>query len=257
MDQLFKSIIALVTGGAIWEVIKFIYPEIKRYFDGRKFALDSFYKNLDPILKSASELYGKLESLAKEDFSTFINPSSSISIDVEHNKKYIYYLFAQFWGHLENLRLESQYTSLSKISKGKHLLRFIETFESRKFRILDRSMQRIIGECLINQKDQKFRVLTLNEFMVQYGNKDSNLHKQVINLQDFFNSVNNKKIRQRVLVYGVIIASLIDYFDPKYKIVRRRNIYSNKLSLKSKRIIEFHLVRHYIGVLKNKKQYYQ
>jgi len=249
--------LTFATGGAVWEGVKFFYPEIKRYFESKRLATNAFYKNLDPILKSASELYGKLESLAKEDFSTFTNPANSNSVDTIQNRKYVYYLFSQFWAQLEHLRLESQYTALSKIEKGNQLLRFIETFESRKFRILDRSMQRIIGECLITQKDQKFRVMTLNEFIIQFEDSNSNLHVRVQNLESILLSVTNKENRQKVLKFGVLVAALIDHFDPKYKTVRRREIYINKLTEKSKKSIRTLLVEHYLPFLTKTDRYYK
>ena len=257
MDPFIKTILTFATGGAVWEGFKFLYPEIKRYFESRRLATNAFYKNLDPILKAASELYGKLESLAKEDFSTFTNPANSNSVDTAQNRKYVYYLYSQFWAQLEHLRLESQYTSLSKIEKGNQLLRFIETFESRKFRILDRSMQRIIGECLITQKDQKFRVMTLNEFIIQFEDANSNLHLRVQNLESTLLSVKNKENRQKILKFGVLVAALIDHFDPKYKTVRRRDIYINKLTEKSKKSIRTLLVEHYLPFLKKTDRYHK
>lgn len=255
MDQIIKTVLTFITGGAVWEGFKFIYPEIQRSFESRRVANDSFYKNLDPILKSASELFGKLESLAKEDFSTFTNPAYSNSADAIQNRKYVYYLFSQFFAQLEHLRLESQYTSLSKIKKGNQLLRFIETFESRKFRILDRSVQRIIGECLITQKEQKFRVMTLNDFIIQYEDINSNLYKRVQNLEAALLSVRNNEKKQSILKFGVLVAALIDHFDPEYKTVRRRKIYLNKLTLKSKKTIKTVLLEHYLPFLKDKTRY--
>ena len=37
--------------------------------------------------------------------------------------------------------------------------------ESREFRILDRSIQRIIGEGMISDPNAKFKILTLKEFI--------------------------------------------------------------------------------------------
>jgi len=253
----FKILISAISGGAIWEGFKFFSPELKRIFTTPITAKNSFYKNLDPILKASSELYGKLESLAKEDFSSFINPSNSNSENPEHNRKYVYYLFAQFWAQLEYLRLESQFTSLSKITKGQHLLRFIETIESRKFRILDRSIQRIIGECLIINKDQKFKVMTLNEFMQEIEKPETPLTKWINALEVSMLNVSNKVHRQRILRFGVIVAALIDQFDSKHKTVRRRDIYINKLSPRSRIIIEQDLIGHYLKFLDNKTMYYQ
>lgn len=256
MVIILQSIIALVTGGALWEAFKFFYPDLIRPITSRIAAKKSFYENLDPILKSASELYGKLESLAKEDFSTFINPKNSNSQNPDHNCKYIFYLFAQFWAQLEHLRLESQYNSLSKINKGKQLLRFIETIESRKYRLLDRSIQRIIGECLISNDNQKFRVMTLKEFLEELDRPGTSLSKWIKELEISLLSVKDKEQRQLVLRFGVIIAILIDHFDPDYKTVRRRNIYLNKLSVKSKKTIENHLTYHYLYFLDKKDRYY-
>jgi len=68
MESTIKIILTFISGGAIWEGFKFIYPDIKRPIVARIEAKKTFYKNLDPILKSSSELYGKMLSLAREDF---------------------------------------------------------------------------------------------------------------------------------------------------------------------------------------------
>jgi|GEM_PF-730675 len=257
-----------VAAGVLWEGVKLIYPDIRRPFEEKKSARNTLQKNLYPILQSASELYGKLESLAKEDFSTFINPEKSNSLDPDHNRKYIYYLFAQFWAQLEYLRLESQYSSLAKLKKGNQLIRFIETFESRKFRILDRSVQRIIGECLIGPKDSKFRILSLNEFLVALEKNDSTLKPWISILEkalfkiapapnaDFEAQEKAKRVKQKILIYGIIIAALIDEFDPDYKTVRRRPIYKNKLTAKSKKLIRDLLLGHYLPFVNRKPFYY-
>lgn len=256
MNEVTTGLLALVTGGALWEGIKFAFPEIKRMLKARRDASDALYKNIDPILKASSELFGKLESLAKEDFATFSDPNNSNSSNPQHNSKYVYYLFAQFWAQLENLRLQSQYTRLSRLRKGGELLRFIETIESRKFRLLDRSMQRMIGECLISSKDQKFSVMTLSEFVTTTDLQTSVLSKWIAELDKLFVSMKVKKNRQQVLRFGVIVGSLISHFDPKSETVRRRDIYKNKLTEKSKKMIKLELFNHYLPFIKNKGSYY-
>lgn len=246
MDSFIKTGLTIISGGATWELFKFFFPDVQRIFESRIAAKKTLYKNIDPILKSASELFGKLESLSKEDFSTFVNPDKSNSLHPEHNRKYIYFLFAQFWAHLEFIRIESQSIALSKIKKGNQLLRFIEVIESRKYRILDRSIQRIIGECLITNKDQKFRIMTLNEFISEVDNPLSNLAKWITLLENVLLSVNDKDKRQAILRFGVIIAALIEHFDPEYRLVRKRSLYTNKLSTKSKKMIHNHLLNHYL-----------
>jgi len=255
MDWL-KSVVGLITGGVLWEAIKFFYPSInqrlKNYQDGKK----AFYSGLNPILKASDELYGKIYSLAKEDFATFVNPAHSYSEDNDHNKKYVIYLFAQFWAQLEFIRLKSQYTSLTELKKGKQLINYIEIIESRHFRILDRSLQRVIGELLIENAPTGFRVMSLNQFIKQFDDHDSEVYKWASKIEDKLNNTSDKKIRQRILVFGVIVASLIDHLDPKHQIIHPNNIYKNKLNSTSKNIIRGNLFRHFLKFVKNKEKYY-
>lgn len=257
MEDAFELVLATVTGAMIWEGFKFFYPDVKNYFKTKAAAKKVFYDNLDPILKASSELYGKIESLAKEDFATFINLKNSNSSNPKHNQKYVLYLFAQFYAQLEYLRLQSQYIDLSKVKRGNQLLRFIETIESRKHRILDRSMQRIIGECLISNKDQKFRIMTLKDFLETLEDENSSLSKWIGELEKKLLSVNHKPQRQTILRFGVIVAALIDHFDPNHNTVRRREIYKNRLSPKSKELLNDVLFGHYLKFIKNKSQYFQ
>lgn len=256
IEPTLKAILTFISGGAIWEGFKFIYPDLKRPIVARILAKNTFYKNLDPILKSSSELYGKLLSLAREDFATFTNPKISTSADPDLNKKYILYLFAQFWAHIEYLRVESHYIALSKIKIGKRLLQFIDTIESRQYRILDRSIQRIIGECIITSTHQKFFIMPVNEFLIQIADDSSRVYKWIKLLEDKLSASTDKEVRQIFLRYGIIIAALIDDFDPKYKTVRERPIYTNKLSDKSKKMIKNNLLKYYLPFLKNKDRYY-
>lgn len=257
MNNTPQLIFATISGAMIWEGFKFFYPDIKQYFKSRNAAKKVFYNNLDPILKASSELYGKIESLAKEDFATFVNLKKSNSTNPIHNQKYILYLFAQFWAQLEYLRLQSQYIDLSKIKEGNQLLRFIETIESKRHRILDRSMQRIIGECLISNNDQKFRIMTLKDFLETIENENNTLSKWIGELEKKLLNVNYKEQRQVILRFGVIVAVFIDHFDPKHKTVRRREIYKHRLSPRSKELLNKYLFGHYLKFIKNKDQYYQ
>lgn len=251
-----KPIISLITGVVIWEGFKFFFPilnqRLKNYSDGRK----AFYGSLDPILKSADELYGKIYSLAKEDFATFINPSNSFSNDIDHNRKYVIYLFAQFWAQLEYIRLKSQYTSLSEFEKGRQLINYIETIESRSFRLLDRSVQRVIGEILISGASTSFRVMNLNDFIRQYDDVNSEVRKWATKIENILIQTHDKKIRQRILVFGVIVASLIDHLDPEHRIIHPNKVYKNKLNPTSKNVIRGNLLSHYLKFVKNKKNYY-
>jgi hypothetical protein len=108
---------------------------------------------LDPLLKAADELGGKLRSHAVEDFIDFREmPSKDLSpIDLV-NLCSTLYLFAQFWARLEILRRESFNADLAQDSQGKVLLRFLRSLESKRVRLVDRAWQRAIGELSITHK---------------------------------------------------------------------------------------------------------
>lgn len=255
MNSWIQSVVTLLTGGILWEGIKFFLPEFQKWLKDYRDARVELYNNIDPILKAADELYGKLFSLSNEDFATFINVRQATATDIMQNRRYIYYLFAQFWGRLEHVRLNSQYSSIARTPKGKHLIRFIETFESRKYRILDRSIQRMIGESLIEQSSSSFKIMSLNQFIISLNDPQSTHNIWIKKLEDALIITNQTNVRQRFLVFGIIVAALIDYFDPKYKIVRRREIYTHKLNDRSKKLIGVNLFKHYLPFVKNVKQY--
>lgn len=248
-------ILTLLTGGVLWEAFKFFYPEVKNYFNQRKEARLILYNNLDLAIKSADELYGKIDSLAKEDFATFINTKHSNSNDPEHSQLFICYLFAQFWASLERIRHFSNYTSIARLKKGEKLLQFIQTIESRKFRLLDRSKQRIIAEGMLSFTGETFKILPLKSFL-EILNNDEAFSKWIYELKDCLLNSRKIAIRQRVLVFGVIAAMFLDHFDKKHKVGRRRDIYKNKLRTESKKTIKHVLIKNYLPFIKKWNRYY-
>jgi hypothetical protein len=101
---------------------------------------------LDPLLKAADELQGKLRSLADEDFRDFRTLPNPIAQKKDMvNLCSTLYLFAQFWGRLEILRRESFHADLAQNKRGEILLAFLRSLESRRVRLVDRAWQRAIG----------------------------------------------------------------------------------------------------------------
>ena len=256
MENWIKYLLSIVTGGVVWEGFKFFYPEVKRKIDNYLLAVKELNENLDPILKSCDDLYGKIQSLAKEDFSTFINIENSISKDPILNRQYIYYLFAQFWAHLEYIRVKSKYSSIVRTRRGKNLIRFIESYESREFRLLDRPIQRMIGESLIEKSNSVFSVMNLHQFYDTLHSENSSSNIWIKKLENKLLATSDKLVRQEILVFGIIVAALMDHFDPNHTISRRRPIYINKLSEKSKERIKNTLLNHYLPFVKNPEDYY-
>lgn len=123
--------------------------------------------------------------------------------------------------------------------------------------MLDRSVQRIIGECLITNEKQKFRILTLKEFLDELNKENSSLYHWNNKLEKKLLGVDDKAKRQEFLRFGIIVAALIDHFDPDHETVRRGKIYMIKLTNKSSNLIRNPLLKHYLPFVKNKSRYYK
>lgn len=190
---------------------------------------------LDPLLKAADELQGKLRSLAEEDFRDFRRlPDPIVDRRDLVNLCSTLYLFSQFWARLEILRRESFHADLARNRKGAVLLRFLYSLESRRVRLVDRAWQRAIGECTIANTGEKAEVIQFKNFVEQFES-EARLREWLQPLERTLRDCKWPKARQRVLQYGVVVHALIDTLDPKHLTTRERPAYPNKLSDRSKR----------------------
>lgn len=110
---------------------------------------------------------------------------------------------------------------------------------------------------MISGSNGLFKVMSLNDFMRNFDNPQSDIHKWGKVLDEELKKVYDKDVRQRILRYGIIIAMLIDFFDPKHKIVLERKIYTNKLNVHSMQVLKHELLPHYLPFVKNREKYYQ
>ncbi len=66
-----RALVAAVGGGFIVKLLDIGYLELRRRDERRKSTTSFVDQHLDPLLKAADELVGKLLSLGREDFRTF------------------------------------------------------------------------------------------------------------------------------------------------------------------------------------------
>jgi hypothetical protein len=190
---------------------------------------------LDPLLKAADELQGKLRSLAEEDFAEFRNiPSSDLHSTDLVNLCSTLYLFAQFWGRLEILRRESFHADLAHNRDGRALLGFLRCLESRRVRLVDRAWQRAIGECVVVGTKPTTDMLSFKAFVEEYE-VNPRFRGWIEPLEDVLRQTRYPRARRSMLQYGVIVHALIDTLDPKHYTTRERPAYPNKLSRRAKR----------------------
>jgi hypothetical protein len=189
---------------------------------------------LDPLLKSADELQGKLRSLADEDFREFRAAGATPDVSQTVNLCSTLYLFAQFWGRLEILRRESFHAELTKNYRGRQLMDFLRCLESKHVRLVDRAWQRAMGELVFSDVRPLSDIMTFREFVERYETNER-LRIWVHPLEELLRDTRFRRARQRVLQYGVIVHSLIDTLDPHHKTTRERPAYPNKLTRRAKR----------------------
>jgi hypothetical protein len=248
-----KYILSFISGGVLLELLKLLYPDLKKVFQQRIVAKNIFNKYSELILKSADELFGKIYSLAEEDFRIFTKYNAQ---NDEMNKIYILYLFASFWASLGILKQESSFIHLARIKKGRRLLNFVTSYESRKNRILDRSYQRAIGESVIIKESLDLKIMTLYDFANDYKKPNSEIREIIKPLETALFNTRDKEVRQKFLMFGVIIHSLIDFLDKKHNVIRDRKPYVNKLSRKTKNELKTRIFGHYLPFVKDCNRYY-
>jgi len=216
-------------------------------------------RHLGPILKAADELVGKLRSLAQKDFKELTNRRFLEDVDKLPRHELLeivglMYLFANFWGRIAVLRRESVYANLAETKDGKKLISFMESFEARSIRIVDRQLQRLIGEALISPEGSRFDTMSLHDFAEAYV-EDGSLREWLRPLRAVLLTTQHTRIRQRVLLYGVVVHALIDTLDPRHNVTRERPSYPNKLSQRTRRDLRFKVIEQYLPFIRNREKY--
>jgi hypothetical protein len=210
---------------------------------------------LDPLLKAADELHGKLRSLAEEDFAEFrALPASDLSSSDLVNLCSTIYLFAQFWGRLEILRRESLHADLARNREGKILLRFLRCLESKRVRLVDRAWQRAIGESVLVPGNSRTEMLQFKSFVELYE-ETSRLRAWLEPLEGVLRRARYRRTRVRLLQYGVVVHALIDTLDPKHYTTTERPAYPNKLPRRTKRELIGRVFGIYLPDVRNVEKY--
>ncbi len=259
MDTSWLSLVSAgVSGGVIFKLFEFGYKEYRRRLETAKSAKDIVNKHLDPILKSADELVGKIRSLAQSDFRDIISSKVEEEKDLESRMPIleILFLFSQLWARIQILRVEGLYVNISSDEKGKQLLDFFRALEATRTRLIERAWQRGIGEAIIVHQKNGMRILSYFEFGNQYQTSRE-FQEWFKPLKEILNRIHHARIRQRLLVYGTIVHALTETLDDKHEITRDRPGWVNKLSVKSRRELQHRIFKIYLPFVSEKEAYYK
>ena len=193
----------VVTTPLLQRAMGSVMTEARKRWEGSVAARRVVATQLDPLLKAADELHGKLRSLGEQDFREFRTmPAADLQRFDLVNLCSTLYLFAQFWARLEILRRESFHADLARNRHGKMLLRFLRCLESRRVRLVDRAWQRAIGESVIVRAISQADVVSFKAFVEQYDTIPA-LRGWVQPLEEVLRQTKFPRARQRVLQYGV------------------------------------------------------
>src|SRR5688572_28058923 len=116
-----KLLTAALGGGIVVKLLDILYQEVRRRLDNAQSSRRFVDEYLDPLLKAADEVVGKLRSLADEDFKSMHN----ISLDQEridnHDVVSLLFLIARLWANIEIIRNEGLSVSIIKDVRGQRL----------------------------------------------------------------------------------------------------------------------------------------
>jgi hypothetical protein len=172
---------------------------------------------LDPLLKAADEVVGKLHSLALNDFKTLAGREMSLNPVTDNDFGSLLYLFSRFWARIEILKQEGLSVAISKDERGARLQSFFACLESRRVRIVDRISQRAIGELLIKPAPDYLRNLGYVEF-VRALETNEDTRRWVTPLAVVLGRMANTADRQQLLLYGVVVHAMTDTLDPTHSV---------------------------------------
>ena len=241
---------AALGGGVTVKLLDIAYQEFRHRMARNVSSIELVDQHLGPLLKAADELVGKLRSLAEADF----KPVYRVKLDekcLEHREfASLLYLFGRFWARIELLRQNGLLVSLGKDPRGAQLQHFLDCLESRRVRIVDRILQRAVGEVIARDDE----TITFVEF-VRMFEADPAFRQWIMPLAKFLSRTEHTTERQRLLQYGTVLHALIDTLDNKHLITRERPATPNKLSRRSWADLNYRVFGVYLKFVRNRQKY--
>ena len=148
-----KLLAAALGGGVTVKFFDILYQEFRRRSESSESAKQFVDEHLDPPLKAADELVGKLRSLADEDFKSLHNVIARTDHIKNSDFSSLIFLIAKLWANIEIIRHAGLSVSIVKDVRGQRLQSFTDCIESRGVRIVDRISQRAVGELMLTRNN--------------------------------------------------------------------------------------------------------
>ncbi|HYG47340.1 MAG TPA: hypothetical protein VD846_05290 [Allosphingosinicella sp.] len=249
--QLFS---AALGGGVTVKLVDILYQEIRRRSERSQSAATFLDKHLDPLLKAADELAGKLHSLATEDFESLVGRSLTLKPLNDNDFGSLLYLFSRFWAQIEIIRQEGLSIAISADPRGARLQAFLASLESRKVRLVDRISQRAIGELLMDAEADPPKTIGYVRF-VRAVEGVGDAERWITPLAQVLLSLQHRAHRQQLLQYGIVVQALADTLDARRAVTRLRPGYPTKLSQRTRRHLRYRVFGVYLKFVADRERY--
>ena len=242
--------VAALGGGFTVKLLDIAYQEF-RHRKTRNLTAEEFVdQHLGPLLKTADELVGKLRSLAEVDFKPVHRVEPDRRCLSNHEFASLLYLFGRFWARIELVRHKGLSVSMGKDKRGAELQHFLDCLESRRVRVVDRILQRAVGEVIVRDDD----TITFVEFARTFET-DETARQWIMPLAKFLSRTEHTTEHQRLLQYGTVLHALIDTLDAKHLVTRDRPALPNKLSQRSWADLNYRVFGVYLKFVSNRQKY--
>ena len=254
-DEWLRLLAAALGGGLVVKFLDILYAEFRRRSEKSEAAERFVDEHLDPLLKSADELVGKLVSLAGEDFRSLRDVDPNADRFENNDFVSLIFLMAKFWANIEIIRREGLSVSIVKDVRGQRLQSFMDCIESRGVRIVDRISQRAVGELMLtDRKDGPVETVLFVDFV---RSLETRLEAQrwLLPVAHVLSRTRHTSERQKLLRYGIVIHAMIDSLDPDHQVTRLRPSYPNKLSKKSWRDLKYRIFGRYLKFVSKPEKY--
>jgi hypothetical protein len=250
----FQLLTAALGGGVTVKVLDILYQEFRHRSEHSQTAKRFVDNHLDPLLKAADELVGKLRSLAESDFEDLHDiDAGAETLEAPHFSSLLF-LFGRFWARMEIIRQEGLSVAMSQDKRGKQLQNFLDCLESRRVRVVDRISQRAVGEVLLARQNGNLGTIGFIEFVKIYES-DAQTRRWMTSLVRVLSRTRHTRDRQRLLQYGAVVHALVDTLDPKHLVTRDRPSYPNKLTRRSRNDLKFRVFDLYLPFVRTSRKY--
>ena len=250
----FQLLTAALGGGVTVKALDILYQEFRHRSERSRSAEQFVDEHLDPLLKAADELVGKLRSLAESDFKELHDIEPSAETLKSSGFSSLLFLFGRFWARIEIIRREGLSVAMSQDERGRQLQNFLDCLESRRVRVVDRITQRAVGEVMVEGQDGNLDTKAFIKFVKAFET-DAETRRWMFPLARVLSRTRHTYDRQRLLLYGAVVHALIDTLDPKHLVTRRRPSYPNKFTRRSWRDLKYRVFGRYLPFVPSPVKY--